>query len=242
MDAFISVSNAYADEMEKRLQLDRQRLHVVHIGVEAETYDLAPIEMDPPILGYMARMSEGCGLGQLVDAFVELKKRPENSSLRLHVTGGKTHDDDSFIAGLKQKMEKAGVLKEVLFADDFGADGRRAFLEKLSLLSVPGSDQSAFGLYILEAMAAGVPVVEPDIGGFAEIVEVTGGGLIYDPGDPEGLVSGIGSLLADRERTRELGRRAREGVLRHFSLDGMIDQVVSVYGEAVGRNGEGMGR
>jgi glycosyltransferase involved in cell wall biosynthesis len=234
-DAFIAVSNAYADEMEERLLLKKERVHVVHIGIEGDSYPPSTVPFEPPVLGYMARMSEGCGLGQVVEAFMELKSRKGLENLRLMVTGGKTHDDDRFINGMKQGLEDAGFIDDVTFVDHFHGEARRHFLSQLTVLSVPGEDQSAFGLYLLEAMAAGVPVVQPDVGGFREMVDITGGGVIVNAGDQRALVEGLSTLLSDRERARELGRRAREGVSRHFSLDGMIGQFVDVYSEAVSR-------
>jgi glycosyltransferase involved in cell wall biosynthesis len=234
-DAFISVSNAYADEMEERLALQRDKLHVVHIGIEADSYPSSSVPSRPPVLGYMARMSEGCGLGHVVEAFIELKAGSGFEDLKLMVTGGKPHDDDRFVDGIKETLEKAGVMPDVTFVDHFHGEARRNFLSQLTVLSVPGEEQSAFGLYLLEAMAAGVPVVQPDVGGFRELVDITGGGIIVPAGDQEALVEGLGTLLSDNERARELGRRALEGVGRHFSLDGMIGQFVEVYHEAAGR-------
>ena len=231
-DAFIAVSNAYADEMEDRLSLEREKLHVVHIGIEGDSYPASPVPAEPPVLGYMARMSEGCGLGHVVDAFIELKTSLGHKDLKLMVTGGKTHDDDRFIEDMKRALQKAGIMDDVTFVDHFHGEARRHFLSQLTVLSVPGVDQSAFGLYLLEAMAAGVPVVQPDLGGFRELVDITGGGIIVPAGDQAALVDGLGTLLSDMGRARELGRRAREGVARHFSLDGMISQFLDVYLEA----------
>jgi glycosyltransferase involved in cell wall biosynthesis len=237
-DAFIAVSNAYADEMEGRLSLEREKLHVVHIGIEGDSYPPSPVPEDPPVLGYMARMSEGCGLGHVADAYIELKGKGGHDDLKLMITGGKTHDDDGFINSVKRTLEEAGVLQDVTFGDHFHGEARRHFLSQLTVMSVPGEEQSAFGLYLLEAMAAGVPVVQPDVGGFRELVDITGGGVIVPAGDQAALVEGLGTLLADIERAKELGRRAREGVARHFSLDGMTEQFLNVYHEAAGRRSE----
>jgi len=133
---------------------------------------------------------------------------------------------------MKRALQKAGIMDDVTFVDHFHGEARRHFLSQLTVLSVPGVDQSAFGLYLLEAMAAGVPVVQPDLGGFRELVDITGGGIIVPAGDQAALVDGLGTLLSDMGRARELGRRAREGVARHFSLDGMISQFLDVYLEA----------
>jgi glycosyltransferase involved in cell wall biosynthesis len=213
--------------MQRRAGIAADRVRVVPIGVEVDSYPAASPDPAAPVIGYLARMCEACGLGDLVDAFLRLRER--RPALRLAVTGGKTHDDDHFLREVRGRIERAGASGSVAFLADFGAESRRRFLSSLTVLSVPGTGQTAFGLYVLEALAAGVPAVQPRAGAFPELIEPTGGGLLYDPFEPGALERALAALLDDPARARELGRRAREGAARHFSVDAMAEAYLDIY-------------
>jgi len=209
------VSRWYGDVMCDRLRIEPSKMHVIPVGVEAGDPP-AGAPPDPPAIGYLARMAESMGLPVLVDAWLELKKQDRYKSLRLHLSGGKTADDGPFLGRLHERLEREGVFGDVTFFDDFSPKGRRAFLSTLSALSVPTS--VAFGTYLLEANAAGVPFVEPRVGSYPELVEATGGGVLYEPHTADALAKALGDLLADEPRRAALGRKGRESVERSFSL------------------------
>ena len=129
------------------------------------------------------------------------------------------------------KLAAAGVAHDVEIVDDFNKSARRAFLQSLNVLSAPAPDGEAFGLFILEAGACGVPVVQPDAGAFREVVEMTGGGIVYDPGRPAALVESLRDLLVNPERCRELGRQARAAVSEQFSSDAMARNMEAVFAD-----------
>src|SRR5207244_2172173 len=106
---------------------------------------------------------------------------------------------------------------------------RKEFLSSLSVLSVPTPGGVAFGTYILEAGARGVPVVQPRIGSYPELVEATGGGVLYEPNDAETLATALGDLLGDEARRSALGRKGRESVERSFSLATMAQKMTDLY-------------
>ena len=84
-------------------------------------------------------------------------------------------------------------------------------------------------MYIPEALAEGVPVVQPRAGGFPEVVEATGGGVLYDTETPDALVHALESLLLDPEKAQTMGARGRKIVLERFSVDHMAQNIISVY-------------
>jgi glycosyltransferase involved in cell wall biosynthesis len=224
--AFISLSQWYGEVMRERLKIDASKMHVIPMGVEpGEPPTGAP--PNPPAVGYLARMAESMGLPVLVDAWFQLRKQDRFKNLRLHLCGGKTADDGPFLERLHRRLQSEGVAGDVTFFDDFSPKSRRAFLSTLSALTVP--TPVAFGTYVLEAGAAGVPVVEPRIGSYPELIEATGGGVLYEPNTPDALAKALGDLLADEPRRVALGRKGRESVERSFSLATMAHKMTELY-------------
>ena len=224
VDRFVAVSHWFAGKMRDRLALTDDQLEVVYAGIDLNGYGTATLDLDPPVLGYLSRMNDELGLGRLIDAFIELKKMPGLSGLKLKATGGAVGADLKCVERQRRKLEKVGWMQDVEFVEEFGREHRLRFLESLSVLCVPVEKGEAFGSYILESMASGVPVVQPNAGAFPELVEATGGGVIY-----EELTDSLRGLLLDPERLRELGLRGRRAVHESFGIDVMSRNMMDLY-------------
>jgi glycosyltransferase involved in cell wall biosynthesis len=96
-------------------------------------------------------------------------------------------------------------------------------------MSMPATYDEPKGFTLLEAMANGVPVVQPDRGAFTEIVRRTGGGLLVAKDDPDALADGLQSLLIDRDRAAALGRAGAEGVRRYYTVEQMAIGAETLY-------------
>jgi len=231
IDAFIGVSKYYTQTMQQRLQLSPERTHVVYTGISLDGYESRPAEPEFPTIGYLSRMCPDKGLDTLVDAFLELKKNEKLRDAKLRIAGGKRSDDEAFLKKIRQKLSSAGVIDDVEFLHDFDHEARMAFLRSLSVLSVPEKQPVAYGLYVLEALAAGVPVVEPASGVFPELIEMTGGGLLCEPNNVDALADAIGSLLLDPAKMRRLGEQGRAAVTKKFNIEQTAEQMVRIYGQ-----------
>jgi glycosyltransferase involved in cell wall biosynthesis len=107
-------------------------------------------------------------------------------------------------------------------------EGKVRFLQGLDVLSVPSPYLEPKGMYVLESLAAGVPVVQPRHGAFPEILEKTGGGVLFEPDDVNALADAILPLREDRARTAQLGREGAEGVRRHYGVARMAERALEV--------------
>jgi glycosyltransferase involved in cell wall biosynthesis len=165
----------------------------------------------------------------LADAFITLAKDDRHAAVRLRYAGGWTAGDAPFVRDLRKRLEEAGLGDRVDFVRGFGRADRIRFLKSVSILSVPVPGGEAFGMHLLESLASGVPVVQPDAGGFRELVEATGGGVLYEPGDPDALAAALGELLLDPERARGLGARGGEAVHERFGVEKMAEEMVHLY-------------
>jgi glycosyltransferase involved in cell wall biosynthesis len=228
VEVMLPVSGYYAGFFSNYTSLRAKHTEVIPVGVDIRGYSGAD-PGGPPTVGFLSRMCEDSGLEILVDAVGELKRDPALKDLRLWISGGRTGDDRAFLRHLRAKIRRAGMDREVLFFEDFGKTTRQSFLRGLTLLSVPSTRATAFGLYLLEAMASGVPVVQPDIGAYPEIIETTGGGILYRPNDATTLAVRLGALLNDRGAVKALATRGRDSVERLYSLETVASKLVTVY-------------
>jgi glycosyltransferase involved in cell wall biosynthesis len=233
VSSFIAVSDFYAGVMKQKMDIPDEKLMSVHIGVDPADYTFKPVDQKKRKIGYVSRMCHENGMDILVDAFILLKKKKGFEDVELVLTGGSTGDDKKFIAENRDKLKHNHLLNQVDFHEDFEEEGLRAFLDKVTLASVPVRNGEAFGIYLLECMVSGIPVVQPALGAFPEIVELTGGGVIYEPNTPEALADALEKLLNDPATHDRLSRNGVKGVEAHFHIDIQAERMVKVYQKAV---------
>ncbi len=211
VDAFLSNSEWYADRMAELLAVDRSRLHVVPLGINVDGFDQKESRSpdEPVTLGYLARICPEKGFHLLVEAFHILSADPRfEGRLRLRVAGWLGERDRPYFEKLGGDFEYVGEVDR---------EGKSRFLRSLDILSVPTTYREPKGLFVFEALAHGVPVVQPRHGAFPEVLAATGGGLLVEPNSAEDLARGLAHLIADPELRAELGRRGREAVHQRFT-------------------------
>jgi glycosyltransferase involved in cell wall biosynthesis len=230
VDAFISVSRFGAQLMSDYLGIDPSRIRIVPLGIDLRGYERRTTsDPEPFTIGYLARIAPEKGLHVLCEAYRCLRRRPGLPASRLWAAGYLGPEHRSYLEGITKKMIGWGLSGDFRYHGELDRDGKLAFLQSLSVLSVPGPYADPKGLFLLEAAAAGVPVVQPRHGAFTEIVEGTGGGVLVDPGDPERLADAILDLWQNPARRKELGDRGYEGVRRHFTVAQMAEKTLQVY-------------
>ncbi len=235
VDMFIAPSHYFGELMRKRLSFSADKLRVVPNGIHLNGYELVQGSkfkvQSPPVLGYFARMCPEKGLNDLVEAYLLLRERGRN--LKLKIGGSCGPADEPVVNVLKQRLEARKVLGDVEFHPNTDRAEKIEFLKSLTVFSAPALYGEAFGLYVIEAMAAGVPVVQPDTAGFPELLASTGGGVLCQPGDPVALADAIEKLLADPAHARALGEAGQKAVFARFNAKTMAEQIANVYSAAV---------
>jgi glycosyltransferase involved in cell wall biosynthesis len=216
IDGYIPVSQWYGDVVRERLDLRAEQVHVAHNGIDPA--DFIPRRAPSrPTIGYLARMHRPKGLPTLVDAFMLVKERLPQA--RLRIAGVELREDRALVRELKGRLEPYGG--DVEWLPNVERDSKLQFLSELSVLSVPATYGESFGLYLLEAWASGVPVVQPRHGAFPELLGRTGGGLLVEPDDAGALAEGLVEVLTDEDRARALGQAGQAALHAHFTHDAM---------------------
>src|SRR5262249_21976488 len=169
-------------------------------------------------IGYFARICPEKGLHHLVEAFRLLRKQPDAPPCRLHVSGWLGENNKPYLENLRQQLHAAGLADDFSHVESPDHAGKVRFLQGLDVLSVPTVYREPKGLYILEALANSIPVVQPRHGSFPELIEMTGGGHLVNAEDPEDLARGLARVLSDQVYREELGRKGKEAV-RHSLPD-----------------------
>lgn len=237
VDLFIAPSHYFGELMQARLKLPAEKVKVIYNGINLEGYSPAPAAPRPPVIGFFARMCRDKGLDLLVEAWLRLKARNQVEDVQLWIGGGCGPGDEPFVAELRDRINGKGWISDVQYHPNLTLENKQQFLRSLTVLSVPALYGEAFGLYLAEAFASGVPVVQPNTAAFPEIVEASRAGITYDPpDDPDALSASLERLLMDKRRIQELRQNARRAAEQQFSLENMARQYLETF-EALPRPG-----
>jgi glycosyltransferase involved in cell wall biosynthesis len=231
--AFIAPSHGYARRMAERLSRPAERIAIVRQGVDVPAQPPARID-GPPTVGFLSQLAEVKGLDLLVEAVANLRTRNGLADLRLVAVGGRTQADKPFLEVLRRRIARLGLDRVVTLETDFTADAKADMFARADLLAVPARRPEAYGLHLLEALAAGRPVVAPDHGGQAELVAATGGGLTHTPGDVDDLARAIAEVLTNPDRRTALATAGRDAVARQFTHETAANQLLAACQAATG--------
>lgn len=232
MDGFIATSAYYADFMAGYLKIPRERIHVIHPGLNLKGHgERTPGANATPTIGYFARICPEKGLHILAEAFRILRQTPGAPPCRLKVSGWLGENNRPYLEQIQANMKQWGLADSFEHVESPDHARKVLFYQSIDILSVPTTYREPKGLYVLEALANGVPVVQPRHGSFPELIEATGGGLLVEPDNPEDLARGLRQLVEDLAQRQELGRKGKEAVHRHFHADRMARQTVELYQE-----------
>jgi glycosyltransferase involved in cell wall biosynthesis len=228
VDAFLAVSEYYAEFMPRYLGIPREKIHVVPLGINPHGFELRHTKQDGPFtVGFLARVAPEKGLHVFAEAYRLLRK--ELPAARFEVAGYMAPDCKPYLAQIQRDFAKAGLGSEFHYHGVLDRADKISFLRKLDVMSVPATYDEPKGVSLLEAMACGVPLVQPRRGAFTEIVESTGGGILVRPDDPADLAEGILKIARDRKLAEELGANGFRGVREHYSAAYMADRLLEAY-------------
>src|SRR5262245_11635291 len=230
IDGYQVTSRYYADFMAAYLGLPRERMHVVYPGINLMGHGGSREFRDRPpyTIGYFARVCPEKGLHNIVEAFRILRQSPGAPECRLKVSGWLGQNYRPYFEDQMQKLRDAGLGGSVEYVESPTHSEKVRFFQSVDVLSVPTAYREPKGLYVLEAMANGVPVVQPRHGTFPELIEATAGGLLVNPDDPAALAAGLRRVLEDPALRRRLGEDGKKTVFARFNAENMARETAAI--------------
>lgn len=230
VDRFTAVSEYCAEFMSTYLSIPADKIDIVPLGINLEglARRIDPGER-PFTVGYLARVVPEKGLHALCDAYVRFRRKAGVEHARLEVAGYLAADQRTYLKDAERVLANAGFGEEFHYRGSPDRDQKIAFLRNLDVFSVPTTYAEPKGLFLLEAMACGVPVVQPRHGAFPEMLAKTSGGILVEPGSADSLAEGLYSLWNDQAVRADLGQRGFDGVRRHFGIGRSADRMIEVY-------------
>jgi len=234
VDGFVAVTRYSAGYWIRELGIPENQMHVVPLGINLEGYSAAEraagsLPHQPFRVGYLARIAPEKGLHLLAEGYLRLRRETDFGGAVLEVAGYLASEHRAYLHGVEKKLKDAGFGAEFHYHGELDHAHKIEFLSRLDLFSVPSTFDEPKGIFVLEAMASGVAVVEPRRGAFPEILEKTGGGVLFEPDDSASLAGAIYRLWKDPAELAELGRRGAQGVRLHGSVAHMAEQALETY-------------
>jgi glycosyltransferase involved in cell wall biosynthesis len=234
VDLFIAVSEYYARFMRDYLGIPESKMRVGTLGVNMTDLSVTTrTRREPFTIGYFARIAPEKGLHNLADAYRVLRLEKGLPPSRLVAAGYLVPEHKRYLEAIAESLRAVGLGDEFVYRGTVERAKKVQFFHDIDVLSVPSPYHEPKGLYLLEAMACGVPVVQPNHGAFPEIIARTGGGLLARSASGADVADALYDVWKDPARAAEMGRRGAEGVRRHYTVTHMAENVMRIYREVV---------
>jgi len=232
VDQFLSVSDYYADFMPGYLGIPREKIRVVPIGINPEGFELRYADRGGPFtVGFFGRIAPEKGLHVLAEAYIIARQSGDLPEARLEAAGYMAPDSKPYLEAIQKRLHDSGLGNEFHYRGVLERADKIAFLRGLDIMSMPATYDEPKGVSLLEAMACGVPLVQPRRGSFTEIIERTGGGLLVQPDDPQSLANGLLQIARDPNLATDLSANGFRGVREHYTAAHMADKVLEAFSD-----------
>ena len=232
VDRFLAISTYYKEMFSEWVGLDRSKIDVVWPGIALNDYrSFSPSQTAsrPLTIGYLARFVPEKGLHLLVDAFIRLYRSGEFPSLQLIAGGYVSRAYKTYIDGIRKTIKENHLEDRIKLIGTLERTEKINFFQQIDVFSVPAPYREPKGISILEALASGVPVVQPDHGAYPEWICATVGGLLHSPNDSVDLAEKLAMLLRDASLRQRLGQQGRQNIFGKFSSECMASSTLDVF-------------
>lgn len=236
VDGFVSPTDYYARHATQHFGLPAERVQRLTMGIHAADFAGRPAPPEGPFtIGYLAHVNPAKGLANLGRALIELRR--SGRDCRVRAAGYLGPADKAYLESIRDELDAAGCAGAFEYVGEVTREEKIDFLSTLHLFSVPTDYHESKGYFVLEALAAGVPVVQPDHGSFPELIEATGGGLLYEAHNSAALADTLARVMDDAELRHDLAARGQAVVQVAFTAEKMAAEAWELY-ERIARERE----
>jgi glycosyltransferase involved in cell wall biosynthesis len=233
LPAFVAMNRYFADFMAEYLAVPRDRIEVIPPGLNLDGHGTGKVDNGLPkqriTIGYLARVCPEKGLHQLAEALKIIADDKSLPAVRVKAAGYMDEAERPYLDKIKHQLEIWGLTDRFEYLGELDRPAKIAFLQSLDVFSVPTVYRESKGFYVLEAWANGVPAVLPGHGAFPEMVEDTGGGLLFEPGKPPALANALKQMIQNPDFAAQCGRKAQQIVHERYNADIMARRMVQWY-------------
>ena len=238
VDGFITFSDFYAQKMSNLLDIPIEKFHIVSLGINTEPFsNICRQGSENRTFGYFGRIAPEKGFHNAVDAFIEINKNRE-PKIKMLSGGWLGESDRSYFEEQTKKIDQANLSEYFNYSEAPTLEEKKDFFSKIDVFTMPTDQEEPKGIPVLEALASGLPVVQPDKGVFSAMINTTKGGVLYDDRDPSALSQELLKLIDNRGKAEALGRTGRDNVKIHFSDDKMAVDTKSVYEKLLNKSAQ----
>lgn len=231
-DAILTPSEVSRNEYSREMRIDPRKIQVIYNGVDLKRFRPSPgecleekrkafgLQMDDIVIGSVTRFDPVKNIDALVRAFARLNRNVSKRSKLLLI------GDGSELSAVRKLTDDLGLTEKVIFA------GMRQDVPIcLGLMDIYIQPSLFEGVpnAVLEAMAAGLPIVATNVGGVSEIVEDGKTGFLVDPNSEDGLTHAMDILIQHKEKRRQMGQSGRTRVVSLFSIEKMVSDYENLY-------------
>ena len=231
VDLFLPVSKYYGKVMQQRLKISDDKIEAVYNGLDLSKYKKSSRPLGNPTLGMLGRLIADKGVDILTEAFIYIKDNNLIPGLKLTLAGSKLKSDEEFLEVIKDKLRVAGYFDDVEFKYNLTLEEKIDYLSSLTLFSTPAEYGESFGLYVLEAAASGLPMIQPDSAAFPELLKKLNTGLLYKTGDHISLAQKITECFENYTKYERQADSAMTKVKAEFTDDVMAEKIIGLLEE-----------
>lgn len=232
VDGFIVHSRDYGSRMAQELNIPADKWHVMPLAIDTKPFQTALDQTrtlpTQPTIGYLARLAPEKGLHHVIDAFIEMHRDPNYEAVQLRVAGWLGPQNVSYWEEQKTKIATAGLSHRLIHDGEIDHQHKIDYLRSLDVLCVPTTYRDPKGLFVLEALAAGTPVIVSEHGAFPEMLARHGGGWCVPTGDVEAISRRLKWIVDHREDAHRIGQQGQHSVHAHGDIIGMAQKTIGL--------------